>query len=52
MKRLIKDVLVPAAKRYFSEIPDKEIEGYLSFFGVEGYYGMHYNLGAALLERP
>jgi hypothetical protein len=43
VKHLINDVLTPAAKRYFPEIPDKEIEGYLSFFGVEGYYAMHYN---------
>jgi hypothetical protein len=43
VKHLIKDVLVPAAKRYFPEMPDKEIEGYLSFFGVEGHYAMHYN---------
>jgi len=43
VKQLINDVLVPAAKRYFPEIQDKEIEGYLSFFGVEGYYAMHYN---------
>ncbi len=43
VRHLINDVLVPAAKRYFSEIPDKEVEGYLSFFGVEGYYAMHYN---------
>ncbi|MBW1792972.1 MAG: hypothetical protein JRJ38_00830 [Deltaproteobacteria bacterium] len=43
VKHLINDVLRPAAKRYFPEIPDKEIEGYLSFFGLEGYYAMHYN---------
>ena len=43
VRQLIKDVLVPAAKRYFPEIPDKEIQGYLSFLGVEGYYAMHYN---------
>jgi len=43
VKHLIKDVLVPAAKRYFPEMPDKEIEGYFSFFGVEGHYAMHYN---------
>ncbi|NVM23301.1 MAG: hypothetical protein HWN68_16145, partial [Desulfobacterales bacterium] len=43
VNRLVKDILLPAAKRYFPEIPDKEIDGYLSFFGVEGYYAMHYN---------
>ncbi len=43
VKRLVKDVLAPAAKHYFPEISDKEIEGYLSFLGVEGYYAMHYN---------
>ena len=43
VKRLIKDVLVPAAKRYFPKIPVKKIEGYLSFFGVEGCYATHYN---------
>jgi hypothetical protein len=43
VKRLVKDVLAPAAKHYFPKISDKEIEGYLSFLGVEGYYAMHYN---------
>jgi len=40
VRHFIKDVLVPAAKRYFPEIPGKEIEAYLSFFGVEGDYAI------------
>ncbi|MCK4389945.1 MAG: hypothetical protein KAV83_06890 [Desulfobacterales bacterium] len=43
VKDFIKDVLMPAGKCYFPQIPDKKIEEYLSFFGVEGYYAMHYN---------
>jgi hypothetical protein len=43
VEHLAKEVLMPAAKRYFPEIPDKEIEYYLSFLGVEGPYAMHYN---------
>lgn len=43
VKRLVEDVLVPAAKHYFPEVPDKVAEGYFSFLGVEGHYAMHYN---------
>ena len=43
VKRLIDDVLTPAAKRYFPELQEREIGVYLSCLGVEGCYAMHYN---------